>query len=220
MTEVLKTEYASHQLHGPAGIWWSHHRSTMPANAQITWDQFKSAFRGNYIPPGLMAIKHTEFMKLTQGNKSLNEYLQAFNNLARYATEFVDTDAKKIASFKRGLSPKLMKTMGNCKCAHFNEFVSDALSQENNNAVYAASKSRKRAYEAGASQSKAPVAQRAPFRPPASAAKFRPPQKKNPAKTGFRKAFTVALPKGTTSQGSSRAPPSNMPCWNCNKTGH
>ena len=100
----------------------------------------------------------------------------------------MDTDAKKIASFKRGLSPKLMKTMGNCKCAHFNEFVSDALSQENNNAVYAA--------------------------------KFRPPQKKNPAKTGFRKAFTVALPKGTTSQGSSKAPPSNMPCWNCNKIGH
>ena len=102
----------------------------------------------------------------------------------------------------------------------FNEFVSDALSQENNNAVYAASKSHKRAYEAGASQSKAPVIQRAPFCPPASAAKFRPLQKKNPAKTGFRKAFTVALPKVTTSQGSYRAPPSNMPCWNCNKTGH
>ena len=57
-----------------------------------------------------MAIKHTEFMKLTQGNKSLNEYLQAFNNLARYAPEFVNTDAKRIASFKRGLSPKLMKS--------------------------------------------------------------------------------------------------------------
>ena len=125
---------------------------------------------------------------------------------------FVDTDAKKIASFKRGLSPKLMKNMGNCKCAHFNEFVSDALSQENNNAVYAASKNRKRAYEAGASQSKAPVTQRAPFCPPTSATKFHPPQKKNLAKTGFRKAFTVALPKGTTSQGSSRAPPSNMLC--------
>ena len=86
LTKVLKTEYASHQLHGPAGIWWSHHRSTIPVDAQITWDQFNSTFRGNYIPPGLMAIKHTEFMKLTQGNKRLNEYLQAFNNLARYAT--------------------------------------------------------------------------------------------------------------------------------------
>ena len=115
---------------------------------------------------------------------------------------------------------KKRKTMGNCKCVLFNEFVSDALLQEKNNAVYAALKCRKRAYEASASQSKAPVAPRAPFRPPASAAKFRPPLKKNPTKTGFRKAFTVALPKGTTSQGSSSVPPSNMPCWNCNKPGH
>jgi hypothetical protein len=74
-----------------------------------------------------MVMKHTEFMKLTQGNKSLTEHLQAFNNLTRYATVFVDIDAKKIASFKRGLSPKLMKTMGTSKCTTFNEFISDAL---------------------------------------------------------------------------------------------
>ena len=98
-----------------------------------------------------MATKHTEFMKLTQGNKILNEYRQAFNNLARYAPEFVDTDAKKIASFKRGLSPKLMKSMGNCKCVTFNEFISDTLTQENNDKVYAASKTHKRNFEAGAS---------------------------------------------------------------------
>jgi hypothetical protein len=127
LTEELKTEYASHQLHGPASIWWSHYRSMLPPNVQINWDQFKDAFHGNYIPLGLKAMKHTEFMKLTQGNKSLIEYLQAFNNLVRYATEFVDIDAKKIASFKRGLSPKLMKTMGTSKCATFNEFISDAL---------------------------------------------------------------------------------------------
>ena len=94
------------------------------------------------------------------------------------------------------------------------------LYQENNNAVYAALKNRKRAYEAGASQSKAPVTHKAPFHSPASAAKFRLPQKKNPCRTGFHKAFIVALPKGTTSQGSSNVPPSNMPCWNCNKTDH
>jgi hypothetical protein len=122
-----------------------------------------------------MAMKHTKFMKLTQGNKSLTEYLQAFNNLARYATKFVDTDAKKITSFKRGLSPKLMKTMGTSKCATFNEFISDALTHENNNSVYAASKSRKRAFEAGASQSRAPVAPRAHSHPPVMSAKFRPP---------------------------------------------
>jgi hypothetical protein len=52
----------------------------------------------------------------------------------------VDTDAKKIASFKRGLCPKLMKSMGNSKCATFNEFISDALTQENNNSIYATTK--------------------------------------------------------------------------------
>ena len=69
----------------------------------------------------------------------------------------MDTNAKKIASFKRGLSPKLMKTLANNKSATFNEFVSDALTQENHNNIYTASKNRKRAYEAGVSQPKAPT---------------------------------------------------------------
>ena len=115
-------------------------------------------------------------MRLTRGTKSLTEYLHAFNNLSRYAIEFVDTDAKKIASFKRGLCPKVMKTLANNKSVTFNEFVSDALIQDNQNSIYTASKNQKRAYEAGASQSKAPVAARPQFHPPAP--KFRPPHKK------------------------------------------
>jgi hypothetical protein len=88
--------------------------------------------------------------------------------LARYALEFVDTDTKKIASFRRGLSPKLMKSMGNSKCATFNEFISDALTQENNDAIYSATKSHKRVYEAGASQSKAHVVAKTQYRPSAA----------------------------------------------------
>jgi len=159
-----------------------------------------------------LCLLNTEFMKLTQGNKSLNEYLQAFNNLVRYALEFVDTDANKIASFKRGLSPKLMKSMGNSKCTTFNEFISDALTQEDNDAIYAASKSHKRNYEAGASQSKAPVVAKTQYHPSAANIRYRPPQKKNQAKTGFCKGYTIALPKNTSRQGSSNAPPANVPC--------
>jgi hypothetical protein len=132
----------------------------------------------------------------------------------------VDTDAKKIASFKRGLSPKLMKSMGNNKCTTFNEFISDALTQENNDAIYAASKSRKRNYEAWASQSKGPVVAKTQYRPSATNIRYHPPQKKNQAKIGFHKGYTIALPKNTSRQGSSNVPPANRPCWNCNKTGH
>jgi len=101
-----------------------------------------------------MEMKHTMFMQLTQGNKTLKGYLHAFNHLSRYAPEFVSTKAKKIASFKRGLGPKLLKTMGRTKCATFNEFVSDALTQENYNTMYTTTKNHKRAFEAEASQSK------------------------------------------------------------------
>jgi hypothetical protein len=46
MTEVLKTEYAAHQLQGPAGMWWKHHRTTFPPIAYITWREFTDAFHG------------------------------------------------------------------------------------------------------------------------------------------------------------------------------
>ena len=78
-----------------------------------------------------MHMKAAEFMSLTQGTQTLMEYMHAFNNLCRYALGFVDTKKKKIESFKRGLGTKLMKTMANSRCTTYNEFISDALTQEN-----------------------------------------------------------------------------------------
>ena len=36
MTEELKAEYVAHQLQGPVGISWSHHRTTYPEGTPIT----------------------------------------------------------------------------------------------------------------------------------------------------------------------------------------
>jgi hypothetical protein len=151
MTEVLKTEYAAHQLHGPARMWWKHHHTTFPPNAHITWREFTKAFRGVYIPPGLIEMKLGEFLALNQGTKIVTQYLHALNNLSRYASDMVNTDARKIASFKRGLNPKMMKHVGTNTRTGFNDFVSDYLKQEKNNNVYDASKTRKRAFESGPS---------------------------------------------------------------------
>jgi len=134
----------------------------------------------------------------------------------------VSTEAKKIASLNRGLGPKLLKTMGRTKCTTFNEFVSDALTQENYNTVYTTTKTRKRAFEAGAgaSQSKARVAARPQYRAPTPNQRYRPPAKKNQAKTGFRKGYSIALPRGNTGPSYAKTPPANHPCLNCNQTGH
>jgi hypothetical protein len=131
-----------------------------------------------YISLGLMAMKVAEFMRLTQGTKSTTEYLHAFNNLSRYASEFVNTDAKKIASFKRGLSPKMLKSMGTSTRTVFNDFISDCQTQKNNN-LYTASKNCKRAFESGPSQARAPMASCPPYRLPALGSRFRPPQRRN-----------------------------------------
>ena len=100
-----------------------------------------------------MCMKAAKFMRLTQGTKTLTEYMHAFNNLSRYAPGFVDTKEKKIEIFKRGLGTKLMKTMANSRCTTYNEFISDAFTQENHNNLHAVAKGCKRAAEAGASGS-------------------------------------------------------------------
>jgi hypothetical protein len=174
MTEVLKAEYAAHQLQGLAGMWWKHHRTTFPPHAHITWREFTEAFRGTYIPPGLTEMKLGEFLALNQGTKTVTQYLHAFNNLSRYAPDMVNTDAKKIASFRRGLNPKMMKHVGTNMRTGFNDFVSDCLKQEKNNNIYAASKTRKRAFESGPSQPRAPMANRPAYRSSVPGARFRP----------------------------------------------
>jgi hypothetical protein len=106
-----------------------------------------------------------------------------------------------------------MKSMGNSKCVTFNEFFNDALTQENNDKIYAASKTRKRNFEAGASQSKAPVVSKTQYRSPTANVRYRPPQKKkNQAKPSFHMGYTVSLLKNTSGQGSSNVPPANRPC--------
>jgi hypothetical protein len=179
MMEVLKTEYAAHQLQGPTGMRWKLHRTTFPPNAHITLREFTEACRGVYIPPDLTEMKFGEFLSLNQGTKTITQYLHAFNNLSRYASDMVNIDAKKIASFKRGLNPKMMKNVGTNTRTGFNDFVSDCLKQEKNNNVYAASNTRKRAFESVLSQPRAPRANHSAYRLHAPSARFRPPQRKN-----------------------------------------
>ena len=79
--------------------------------------------------------------------------MHAFNNLSHYALGFVNIEEKKIESFKRGLGTKLMKIMANSRCTTYNEFISDALTEENHNNLHAVAKGYKRAAKAGASRS-------------------------------------------------------------------
>jgi hypothetical protein len=119
-----------------------------------------------------MAMKVSKFMRLIQGTQSVTEYLHAFNNLSHYTPDYVDTKAKKIASFKRGLSLKMMKSMGISSCTSFNDFVSDYLTQENNNDLYAMVNGCKRTLKSRISQPRTTIVAQPSFRPMLLGARF------------------------------------------------
>jgi hypothetical protein len=63
-TEVQKTLFTAQQLCGDASVWWANYTTTRPADYQVTWFEFRNAFRAHYIQAGVMRKKRQEFMVL------------------------------------------------------------------------------------------------------------------------------------------------------------
>jgi hypothetical protein len=122
--------FAAQQLRGPASTWWGNFVAIQPVNHQVTWDEFKAAFREHYIPEGVLHMKQEEFMKLQQGGDTVNQYLNKFNHLSQYAIDQVNTDLKKKNCFMRGLNDRLQRKMATCIDLTYGKTVSTALSVE------------------------------------------------------------------------------------------
>ena len=90
-----RVRFAAHQLEGPAAEWWDNYQITYPDINAITWDQFQGAFRTAHVAAGVMALKRREFHDLRQWARSVTEYGDLFNKLARYAPDDVSTDRKR-----------------------------------------------------------------------------------------------------------------------------
>jgi hypothetical protein len=73
-TEVQKTLFAAKQLRGDASVWWANYTATRPTDYQVSWAEFRNAFRTYYIPIGVMRKKRQEFMDLKQGGRSVHDY--------------------------------------------------------------------------------------------------------------------------------------------------
>jgi hypothetical protein len=80
-SEANKTLFAAQQLRGTARIWWDNYYAMQPNGHVVTWEEFKAGFRAHHIPEGLIERKLNEFLALTQGNRTVVQYAQAFNHL-------------------------------------------------------------------------------------------------------------------------------------------
>jgi hypothetical protein len=140
---VAKVRFATQQLRGPAQTRWDHFLAMQPVNHVVEWREFKTAFRGNHISAGIMDRKLNEFLALTQGNRTVLQYAQAFNDMCQYAGYHADTDEKKRDRFRRGLSTKLRDHLNTVRANSYNELVNMAISQEDCITARQAEKKRK-----------------------------------------------------------------------------
>jgi hypothetical protein len=142
--EVLEDQLIdTQQLRGPARTWWNHFLAMQPDDREVEWREFKAAFRGHHIPAGIMDRKLNEFLALTQGNRTVLQYAQAFNDLCQYAGYHADTDEKKRDKFRRGLSTMLSDRLNTVRANSYNELVNMAISQEDCITARQAEKKRK-----------------------------------------------------------------------------
>jgi hypothetical protein len=127
-----------------------------------------------------MRRKLTEFLDLHQGNRSVYEYIQEFNNLAQYVSHHVDTDAKKVELFRKGLTIQLQDRLILSQNLSYNELASAAIDQEGTMKACEAAKEKKRKRAASGpavgSSSNAPPKYHMIYTPPAGQPCHPPPQ--------------------------------------------
>jgi hypothetical protein len=138
--ETQKPLFAAQQLRGSVSTWWANFAAIQPAGHQITWKEFKLAFREHYVLEGVLHMKQEEFIRLKQGGDTVMRYLNKFNHLSQYAIDQVNTDLKKKNCFMRGLNDRLQQKMATCLDLTYSRAVSTTLAVESKNARHGKSK--------------------------------------------------------------------------------
>jgi hypothetical protein len=129
-SEEHKARFAALQLRGEALMWWEHFKIIQPAGHEVTWTEFKRAFKDHHIPKGLMVRKMKELLALKQGDDTMYQYAQKFNSLCQYGEHHVDTDAKNMERFCDGLRSELYERLNLLEPNSYHELVNKSLSQE------------------------------------------------------------------------------------------
>jgi hypothetical protein len=78
-----------------------------------------------------MKLKRKEFTDLKQGGMTVNEYLNSFIQLSRYAPDDINMDEKKQNMFLNGLNDDIQLQLLNAEYTDFQHMVDKAIAVEN-----------------------------------------------------------------------------------------
>jgi hypothetical protein len=224
--------YASGRLEGQASDWWDAYTVAHPTPNTITWQQFRDAFRAHHIPDGVLKLKQREFLALKQGNMSVNEYLDKFTQLSRYAPDEVNTDPKRQERFLDGLIGPLNYQLQSHTFPDFATLLNKAIGLENKRRELGEQKGKFQSQGQSSSHTRPRYSyqQNTPFRSGGHGGKhpqnmqlqrsFQQPQRFNPQtpRTPNFQQNRPALTPGAPARNTTPVQPNG--CFKCGELGH
>jgi hypothetical protein len=193
----------------------------LPADREVSWEEFKTIFRGHHILARILDRKMNEFLALNQGTCTVLQYAQAFNDLCQYVGYHADSDEKKTDRFRRGLNTKLRERLNTVWADNFNDLVNLAISQEDCIVAHRAEKKRKAPMAAPSAQAQrfriVSHNQRRGFQQQAGRWVIRPPQQQEPAPNRF---LAPAPRNNQPPQQQQFCQGNGNKCFTCGSVGH
>lgn len=125
-----RVQLAVDLLDGSAYDWWvftvAHHEGP----GAVTWDEFRTYFLDRYFTRAMQDFKYREFQDLKIGDMSVQEYLERFLSLSKYAPSLVANEVDICRRFEQGLSDELQDRLSTRVYGNFKELVDAALKVE------------------------------------------------------------------------------------------
>ncbi|XP_058783906.1 uncharacterized protein LOC131658653 [Vicia villosa] len=133
-TEEEKVIFAAQKLKGPAGRWWDT-ASTRFTSQGIPkdWEHFKTAFLEKYFPNSIRAQKEREFQLFKQGNLTVSEYAEKFEDMAAYSRQavYAPDELWKIDQFLFGLNADIAHSVSQREFTTYAECLRQCYVAEN-----------------------------------------------------------------------------------------
>ncbi|CAA0831733.1 Unknown protein, partial [Striga hermonthica] len=111
ITECTERQHiicAQLQMTGDARLWWNSYWGMRPGEKEnLTWMQFKEMMEEKYYPTHYRVEMERQFLALSQGNRTVDEYEREFTRLGSFVKYLVDTEAKKARRFQDGLQQEI-----------------------------------------------------------------------------------------------------------------
>ncbi|XP_039167416.1 uncharacterized protein LOC120292924 [Eucalyptus grandis] len=102
--EDKKVTFASRYLEGEAEHWWEGMRPALgDRDGVIAWEDFKQAFNAQFFPMSFQTKMKSDFIHISQGDSTVLEYAARFNQMSRFAKQYVSNEQDKTDHFQRGL---------------------------------------------------------------------------------------------------------------------